>query len=147
MDVHGFRWFRARPWALSVLSALSLLASVAVVVAVRPAGASGAPFPATGYFSIGELNGRSFFVTPTGQPFYSTGIDHVTPDPDTDQTTGKCPYCETIANEYPTTAAWVSATVSRLRSWGFNSLGPFSNYTLFAVADALQRSAGNGKWR
>ena len=131
MDVHGFRWFRARPWALSVLSALSLLASVAVVVAVRPAGASGAPFPATGYFSIGELNGRSFFVTPTGQPFYSTGIDHVTPDPDTDQTTGKCPYCETIANEYPTTTAWVSATVSRLRSWGFNSLGPFSNYTLF----------------
>jgi len=131
MEMHGFRSFRARAWGVSVLSVLSLLASIAVVVAVRPAGASGSPFPATGYFSIGQLNGHSFFVTPTGQPFYSSGIDHVTPDPDTDRTTGKCPYCQAIANEYPTTGAWVSATVSRLRSWGFNSLGPFSNYNLF----------------
>ena len=127
----GVHRFRSRSWALSVLLALSLLASIAVVVATRAAGASESPFPATGYFSIGQLNGHSFFVTPTGQPFYSSGIDHVTPDPDTDRTTGQCPYCETIASEYPTTTAWVSATVSRLRSWGFNSLGPFSNYNLF----------------
>ena len=131
MDVHGFGSPRARLWALSLLCALSLLASVAVAVAVRPAGASNTPFPATGYFSIGQSNGHSFFVTPTGQPFYSSGIDHVTPDPDTDRTTGKCPYCETIAGEYTSTTAWVSATTSRLRSWGFNSLGPFSNYNLF----------------
>jgi hypothetical protein len=131
MDVHGFKSLRGRSWALSILSALSLLTSMVVAVAVPPAGASNTPFPATGYFSIGQLNSHSFFVTPTGQPFYSSGIDHVTPDPDTDRTTGKCPYCEAIASEYPTTTTWVSATVSRLRSWGFNSLGPFSNYNLF----------------
>src|SRR5271155_2839230 len=73
------------------------------------------PFPATGYFSIGHKNGRYFFVTPTGQPFYSTGIDHVSSDPDTDQVTGQCPYCEAIQSEYPSTAAWATATVSQLR--------------------------------
>ena len=90
------------------------------------------PFPATGYFSIGHKNGRYFFVTPTGQPFYSTGIDHVSSDPDTDQVTGQCPYCEAIQSEYPSTAAWATATVSQLRSWGFNSLGAFSDDSTFA---------------
>ena len=91
------------------------------------------PFPATGYFSIGQKHGRSFFVTPTGEPFYSTGIDHVSSDPDTDQTTGLCPYCETIEGEYPSTAAWATATVSQLRSWGFNSLGAFTDDSTFAT--------------
>jgi agarase len=93
----------------------------------RPTG-----FEATGYFSIGHEHGRSFFVTPTGEPFFSTGVDHVTSDPDTDQTTGQCPYCETIQSEYPSTSAWETATVAQLRSWGFNSLGPFSDVGEFA---------------
>ena len=90
------------------------------------------PFPATGYFSIGSKSGRYFFVTPTGEPFYSTGIDHVSSDPDTDQVTGQCPYCQAIQSEYPSTAAWATATVAQLRSWGFNSLGAFSDDSTFA---------------
>jgi agarase len=90
------------------------------------------PFPATGYFSIGHKHGQSFFVTPTGEPFFSTGIDHVSSDPDTDQSTGQCPYCETIQSEYPSTAVWATATVAQLRSWGFNSLGAFSDDSTFA---------------
>ena len=104
------------------------------------------PFPATGYFSIGQKKGRSFFVTPTGEPFYSTGIDHVSSDPDTDQTTGQCPYCETIQSEYPSTAAWATATVSQLRSWGFNSLGAFSDNSTFAsqMPYSVQLSMASG---
>jgi hypothetical protein len=96
---------------------------------------SGKPAPAakaTGYFRTAYEHGRWFFVTPTGQPFFSTGVDHVTSAPDTDQTTGQCPYCETIQNQYPSTAAWETATVAQLRSWGFNSLGPFSDVSEFA---------------
>ena len=89
-------------------------------------------FTATGYFHIGTADGRSWFVTPTGQPFYSSGIDHVDPDPDTDETTGQCPYCETIAAQYATTADWATATVKQLRSYGFNSLGPFTDTSIFA---------------
>jgi hypothetical protein len=90
------------------------------------------PFTATGYFRIGHDDGRSFFVTPTGQPFFSTGVDHVASYTDTDQVTGQCPYCQTIQSEYPSTAAWETATVAQLRSWGFNSLGPFSDESEFA---------------
>jgi hypothetical protein len=89
-------------------------------------------FKSTGYFHIGHEDGRSFFVTPTGQPFFSTGVDHVASYTDTDQVTGLCVYCETIQSEYPSTSAWETATVAQLRSWGFNSLGPFSDESEFA---------------
>ena len=103
-------------------------------------------FKATGYFSIAEQDGRSWFVTPTGRPFYSAGIDHVSSDPDVDQVTGQCPYCETIASEYPSTAAWATATVARLRSWGFNSLGPFTDDATFAskMPYSVQLSMASG---
>jgi agarase len=97
----------------------------------RHAGGSSTGFTATGYFTTVHEHGRWFFVTPTGQPFFSTGVDHVASDPDTDQVTGRCPYCETIQSQYPSTAAWESATVAQLRSWGFNSLGPFSDDSEF----------------
>ncbi len=71
-------------------------------------------------------------VTPDGRPFYSAGVDHVSASPDVDVTTDQCPYCETIASEYPSVGAWASATVTRLRSWGFNTIGPFSDNGTFA---------------
>ena len=54
---------------------------------------------------------------------------HSVPDGSgTDQVTGVCPYCNTVANDFPSTAAWSTSTVAQLRSWGFNSLGPFSDH-------------------
>jgi agarase len=100
----------------------------------RAGGGQSTPFPATGYFTtVHEKSGRWLFVTPTGQPFFSTGVDHVASDPDTDRTTGQCPYCEAIQSQYPSTSAWETATVAQLRSWGFNSLGPFSDESEFAT--------------
>ncbi len=98
----------------------------------RQSGGRPTAFKATGYFTTVHEHGRWLFVTPTGQPFFSTGVDHVTSDPDTDQTTGHCPYCETIQSQYPSTSAWETATLAQLRSWGFNSLGPFSDDSEFA---------------
>jgi Putative Ig domain/Bacterial Ig domain len=91
----------------------------------------GTPYAATGYFSVTQKAGGGWtLVTPQGEPFYASGIDTVAPDGSgTDQTTGVCPYCETVANDYPNTAAWATATTSQLRSWGFNSLGPYSDDT------------------
>jgi hypothetical protein len=88
------------------------------------------PFTPTGYFSTAEKKGRWYLVTPQGEPFYASGIDSVATDGSgTDQVTGLCPYCETVANDFPSTAAWATATLAQLRSWGFNSLGPFSDDT------------------
>jgi len=103
-------------------------------------------FEATGYFTTVHEHGRWFLVTPTGQPFFSTGVDHVASGPDTDQTTGQCPYCEAIQSQYPSTSAWETATVAQLRSWGFNSLGPFSDLSEFAgqMPSSVQLSMASG---
>ena len=94
----------------------------------RLAKAPKTPFPATGYFSLGESKGRSWLVTPQGQPFYAAASDTVAPDGSgTDQVTGICPYCRTVANNYPSTSAWGTAAIGRLRSWGFNTLGAYSD--------------------
>ncbi len=139
---------RAR-W-LAALAGAALVASAAVAAGVPPsvAGAGTAPpFPATGYFSTGTLDGRSFLVTPTGEPFYSSGIDHVTPSGTVTQVSGTCPYCEAVATQYGSTTAWVTATVTRLRSWGFNSLGPFSNVGLLGskLPFSVQLTMGRGQ--
>src|ERR1035441_7013386 len=58
------------------------------------------PYPATGNFSVAQKpNGGWTLVTPQGEPFYASGIDTVAPDGSgTDQVTGVCPYCVTVAN-------------------------------------------------
>lgn len=84
-------------------------------------------FPATGYFRTAQADGRWWLVTPTGQPFYAAGVDHVSASGDIDQVTLQCPYCQSIAADYPNAAAWGTATLARLRSWGVNTLGPYSD--------------------
>jgi hypothetical protein len=125
--------------AVARLGLVLVLAMVGMAVGASQAGAAPraqartvkAPkstFPATGYFSLGQSKGRWWLVTPQGQPFYAAGIDTVAPDGSgTDQVTGTCPYCQTVASNYPSTSAWGAATLGRLRSWGFNTMGAFSD--------------------
>ena len=124
--------FGALASAASAQAAGSRPARPGAPVQQGQSGGQAAAFKATGYFTTVHEHGRWFFVTPTGRPFFSTGVDHVTSDPDTDQTTGQCPYCETIQSQYPSTSTWETSTVAQLRSWGFNSLGPFSDDSEFA---------------
>jgi len=97
-----------------------------------PAAATGAApihLDVTGFFHAQQAGGRWWLVTPDGKPFYSLGVNHVTASSDTDQQTGKCPYCEAVAKDYPSTQAWVDATVKRLQRWGFNTVGAWSDDT------------------
>jgi hypothetical protein len=104
-------------------------------------------FRPTGYFRTAQRWGRWWLVTPDGKPFYSSGVDHVSANPDTDRQSGQCPYCNTIAAKYPSTTAWAAATVGRLTSWGFNTIGSFSDYSLFAASmpytELLSMASGN----
>ena len=103
-------------------------------------------FTSTGFFHTAYEGGRWWLVTPDGHPFYSSGIDHVSSNPDTDQKTGQCPYCNTIATTYSSTSAWESAQVTRLRTWGFNTIGPFSDFSTFSAqmpyTDLLSMASG-----
>ena len=68
--------------------------------------------------------------------------------PDVDHQTGRCPYCDTIAAGYPDLDAWASATVDRLASWGFNTLGAWSDTDLVGTMPytVLLYMAGGDDW-
>ncbi|MGD0311141.1 MAG: Ig domain-containing protein [Acidimicrobiales bacterium] len=99
------------------------------VAAAKSAKPAKSMFPATGYFTTGkDKKGRWYLVTPQGNPFYASGVDDVSIyGAGTDQVTGQDPYTEWEQSQYPNTAAWATATVAQLRSWGFNTLGPYSD--------------------
>ena len=124
---------------MAVMAVAAVLVGIGAVPASHDAASASPPtaitgsFSATGYFHVAQASdGRWWFVDPSGKPFYSTGIDHVSASPDVDVTTGQCPYCQAIAGEYPSTAAWAAATVAQLRSWGFNTMGDYSDTSTFA---------------
>ncbi len=114
-----------------VLIVLVLTAAAVVPATAATANASlpkpPATFTATGFFHIAFVGHRWWLVDPSGHPFYSSGIDHVTASPDTDETTQVCPYCQAVAAHYPSWDAWADTQITRLRTWGFNTLGSFSD--------------------
>jgi len=87
---------------------------------------------ATGFFQVAEVGSRWLLITPEGRPFYSVGVNHVTANNNTDNETGLCPYCEAVDSIYPSREAWAEATSDRLESWGFNTIGAWSDDQLFA---------------
>jgi hypothetical protein len=104
---------------------------------------------ATGFFHVEHAGDRWWIVTPDGRPFYSHGVNHVTPEPNTDRSTGRCPYCEAVASAYPSIDAWADTTVSRLRSWGFNTIGAWSDHERFDERmpyTVLLSMAGGADW-
>lgn len=96
----------------------------------RSAATAKSMFAATGYFNVAKKKGRWYLVSPQGDPFYAAAADTVSPVGDIDQTTGLCPYCQAVASNYPNVAAWGTTAIARLRSWGFNTLGSFSDVSL-----------------
>lgn len=89
------------------------------------------PFEATGFFRVDLQPDRWWLVTPDGKPFYSVGVNHVQPSGERDRVTGRSPYGEAVAARYPDREAWAEATAERLRSWGFNTIGAWSDVGLF----------------
>ena len=108
------------------------------------------PPEATGFFQVSELGGRWLLITPDGKPFYSVGVNHVTANNNVDRETGICPYCEAVAASYESHEAWAGATVERLETWGFNTIGAWSDYELFAplmpYTKLLSIGAGQPDW-
>jgi hypothetical protein len=129
---------------VAMLGSLTLWQSAASAKSAKPAKAAKTMFPATGYFSTANKAGQWFLVTPQGAPFYAAAVDTVATDGSgTDQVTDQCPYCETVANDFPSTSAWATATVSQLRSWGFNSLGQWRRLVCTVVRDECRSGGGD----
>jgi agarase len=82
---------------------------------------------ASGYFRVEQIEGVWWFVDPDGGLFLSKGVDAVNFDHDCIQNTSRFPYREACQQQYGSRDAWRAAVAQRLRSWGFNSLGAWSD--------------------
>jgi len=88
---------------------------------------------ASGYFRVEQIEGAWWFVDPDGGLFLSKGVNAVNFDHDRIQNTNRFPYREACQQKYGSREAWRAAAAQRVRSWGFNSLGAWSDDK---VADA-----------
>lgn len=91
---------------------------------------------ASGFFSVTNVDGISWLVDPDGGRFLSKGVTTVRFDQDQIRGTDRVPYAEACQRKYASIEAWRSAAAQRLRSFGFNSLGAWSD-ELVACAGPL----------
>jgi hypothetical protein len=94
-------------------------------------GWAGHDLTATGFFRTERVDGRWWLVTPDGHPFFSNGVNNVTPVGSVDRN-GHAAYHEAVLAKYGSDQAWAAAQAPRLRGWGMNTLGGWGDPGLFA---------------
>lgn len=104
--------------------------------------------PATGFFRAEQSNGVWWLVTPEGNAFISKGVNHVSFTADQSPALGYAPYGRANAAKYGTAQKWAEAAATRLRGWGFNTIGAWSGREMFEqrmpYAVILNLAAGAG---
>lgn len=99
----------------------------------------GAPARATGHWRTAKLGDRWVLLTPEGHPFWMIGIWDVTGDAHKDERGNS--YDRRVTDKYGSGAVgWLQAN-RRLRSWGFNTIGPYS-YRMMLPMDSEPEWAG-----
>jgi hypothetical protein len=84
-----------------------------------------------GYFHVENRGGAWWFIDPQGAPVLSIGVDTIRYEGDRIHGTGAAPYLEAMKKKYSDRDAWESAALERLRGWGFNSIGAWSDPELW----------------
>ena len=100
----------------------------------RWGGIADGSFQPGGYFRVGEHDGVFWLVDPDGGRFLSKGVNTVRFDQDEIQNTKRVPYAEACGRKYGSESAWRSVAARRLASWGFNTLGSWSDEAVAAAA-------------
>ncbi|MGB9394742.1 MAG: agarase, partial [Pseudolabrys sp.] len=90
-------------------------------------------FQPRGYFRIVERDGVFWLIDPDGGRFLSKGVNSVQFEQDRIRNTTRIHYAEACQRKYGSKHAWRAAAAARLASWGFNTLGSWSDD---AVANA-----------
>ena len=112
---------------------LFVLSSPTLPVRAQQATTAAAP-PAPTFFSVGQVQDKWTLVDGKGNPFYSIGLDTMRTSDATDRS-GKNVYKGNADAKYGSADAWADAQQKRLREWGFNTVGAFSDEALFAKRD------------
>jgi agarase len=88
----------------------------------------------TCFFRVETLDGVWWLVDPDGGRFISKGVCNVSFDPDQIQGTDRAPYAAACRRKYGGIQQWQTAVARRLASWGFNSLGAWSDDAVAVAA-------------
>lgn len=90
----------------------------------------------TGFFHVESIDGRKWFVDPEGNGFLSIGVTGVKyarfrkTDPS---------YFRIIKKKYGTEKEFAVSAIERLRKWGFNTLGGWSD--IYRIYDRIDQSS------
>lgn len=84
-----------------------------------------------GYYRVQQQKGIWWLIAPDGSPWISVGVDAVTWRGDAIHGTGPAPYEQAVDKRYGDRSSWATATLNRLHSWGFNTLGAWSDSALW----------------
>ncbi|MGH9534846.1 MAG: hypothetical protein ACRD2E_08310 [Terriglobales bacterium] len=84
-----------------------------------------------GFFHVENQDGIWWLVNPQGQPTLSIGVDHISYRGDATQGGGPAPYFAAVQKQYPTEMAWDLGALARLERWGFNTVGAWSDPSLW----------------
>ncbi len=132
---HGADPWRRRARGAVALGMCLLTLSLGTVAAVSPVVPQPpsvlSPVAATGFYRVARIDGRWWFVDPSGHPVVSVGVNDVTYDGDPIRGTGPSPYLEAVRRRYADRAAWADAALSLLRLSAFNTLGAWSDPQLW----------------
>jgi agarase len=80
-----------------------------------------------GFFRTENTSGIWWLIDPDGGRFLSKGVNTVCYNQDSIQNGDRIPYAEACRRKYGSEDAWRAAAAARLLSWGFNTLGSWSD--------------------
>lgn len=86
---------------------------------------------ATGFFHTKKLNGVWWLIDPDGNAFISKGVNHISFTADRAPSLGYAPYEQVTKEKYGDIHTWAEASIQRLRTWNFNTVGAWSNSEAF----------------
>lgn len=84
-------------------------------------------FQPSGFFRVERKNNVWWLVDPDGGRFLSKGVNTVRFDQDEIQNSKRIPYQENCQKKYGTIEKWRAAVAARLKGWGFNTIGSWSD--------------------
>jgi agarase len=107
---------------------------IALFWVIIPFATTSPAFAQEGYFHAEARNGIWWIIDPRGAPVLSVGMDHISYESDRIRGAGACPYAEALDHIYPDRNAWGLEALARIRLWGFNTVGAWSDPELWIHA-------------
>ncbi|MGO8787056.1 MAG: beta-agarase [Terriglobia bacterium] len=118
--------------------------------ALVPLASASSALAQEGYFRVEARNGIWWIIDPRGAPMLSVGMDHISYESDQIKGAASCPYAEALHQIYPDRNAWGLEALARIRLWGFNTVGAWSDPELWThsvpytvILDIAARAGAN----